>query len=63
VDNDCDGQVDEGGDALCDDDDVCNGGETQRASGCQAGTPLAAATATPAPPIPATRSSAASIPR
>jgi len=41
VDNDCDGQVDEGGDALCDDGNPCNGVETcGGASGCHAGTPL-----------------------
>jgi hypothetical protein len=40
VDNTCNGQVDEGGAALCDDGDPCNGTETcGGAAGCQAGTP------------------------
>jgi hypothetical protein len=41
IDNDCDGQIDEGGDALCIDQNVCNGTETcAGAAGCQPGTPL-----------------------
>jgi len=40
MDNNCDGQVDEGGDALCDDGVFCNGAETcGGAAGCQPGTP------------------------
>src|SRR5439155_941916 len=40
IDNNCDGQVDEGGDALCDDGVFCNGAETcGGATGCQPGTP------------------------
>ncbi len=39
IDNDCDGTVDNGGDALCDDGLFCNGDEVcQGAEGCQAGT-------------------------
>src|SRR5262245_43511692 len=39
ADNDCNGQVDDGGNALCDDADACNGSEIcGGASGCQAGT-------------------------
>jgi hypothetical protein len=42
MDNDCDGLVDEGGDALCDDGNACNGSETcGGAAGCQPGAPLA----------------------
>ena len=38
-DNDCDGLVDEGGDALCNDGNACTGMETcGGAAGCQAGT-------------------------
>ncbi|GAG15348.1 unnamed protein product, partial [marine sediment metagenome] len=41
LDNDCDGVVDNGGDALCDDGFWCNGQETcGGASGCQSGTPV-----------------------
>jgi hypothetical protein len=41
VDNDCDGSVDEGGDALCDDQSACTGTETcGGVAGCQPGTPL-----------------------
>src|SRR5262245_38724142 len=40
-DNDCDGQIDEGADQLCDDGNACNGVETcGGAAGCQPGTPL-----------------------
>ncbi|TMB19732.1 MAG: hypothetical protein E6J59_11080, partial [Deltaproteobacteria bacterium] len=40
VDNNCDGQIDEGGSALCDDGNPCNGAETcGGAAGCQPGTP------------------------
>ncbi len=40
VDNNCDGRVDEGGDALCDDGNPCNGVETcGGVAGCQPGTP------------------------
>jgi hypothetical protein len=40
MDNDCDGQVDEGSD-LCDDGNACNGAETcGGAAGCQPGTPV-----------------------
>src|SRR5262249_25397968 len=40
VDDNCNGQVDEGGDALCDDGNTCNGTETcGGAAGCQPGTP------------------------
>ena len=40
VDDNCDGQIDEGGDALCDDALFCNGAETcEGLSGCQAGIP------------------------
>jgi hypothetical protein len=40
VDNDCNGQIDEGGDALCDDHDVCTGIERCGGNaGCQPGTP------------------------
>ena len=41
LDNNCDGWVDEGEDALCDDGACCNGSETcGGASGCQPGTPI-----------------------
>lgn len=41
IDNDCDGQVDEGGGALCDDGAWCNGDEVCLGSGgCAAGTPV-----------------------
>jgi hypothetical protein len=41
ADNDCNGLVDEGGSALCDDGDACNGQETcGGAAGCQQGTPV-----------------------
>ncbi len=41
LDNDCDGVVDNGEDALCDDGLWCNGQETcGGTSGCQAGTPV-----------------------
>jgi hypothetical protein len=41
LDDDCDGMVDEDGDALCDDGDACTGVETcGGASGCVAGTPV-----------------------
>jgi len=40
VDDNCNGQIDEGGDALCNDNNSCNGLETcGGASGCQPGTP------------------------
>src|SRR5262245_21714810 len=40
-DNDCDGQIDEGTDLVCDDGNACNGVETcGGAAGCQPGTPL-----------------------
>jgi uncharacterized repeat protein (TIGR01451 family) len=40
-DNDCNGEVDEGGSALCSDGDACNGVETcGGVDGCQAGTPV-----------------------
>ena len=40
LDNNCDGQIDEGGNALCDDGVFCNGAEVcMGASGCQPGTP------------------------
>jgi putative metal-binding protein/slime mold repeat-containing protein len=40
IDNNCDGQIDEGGDALCNDGLACNGVETCGGSaGCQPGTP------------------------
>ena len=40
VDNDCDGDVDEGGAALCDDGDPCTGAEAcGGVDGCQPGTP------------------------
>ena len=40
ADNDCNGTIDDGGDAICDDGDLCNGSETcGGAAGCQAGTP------------------------
>ncbi len=41
LDNDCDGVIDEGANALCDDGDICNGVEVcGGAAGCQPGTPL-----------------------
>ena len=41
LDNDCDGSIDEGGNALCDDQRACTGTETCAGlQGCQAGTPL-----------------------
>jgi hypothetical protein len=44
VDNDCDGTIDNGGNALCDDGIVCNGAETcGGALGCHAGTPVTCA--------------------
>jgi len=40
LDNNCDGSVDEGGNALCDDGLFCNGAEVcSGVNGCQAGTP------------------------
>jgi len=40
LDNNCDGRIDEGGNALCDDHDACTGVETCGGrAGCQAGTP------------------------
>ena len=40
IDNNCDGQIDEGGNALCDDGVFCNGAETcAGTAGCQPGTP------------------------
>ncbi|MFC1844375.1 MopE-related protein, partial [Thermodesulfobacteriota bacterium] len=39
VDNNCNTQVDEGGDTLCDNGFFCDGFETCGASNCQAGTP------------------------
>src|SRR5436309_1987584 len=40
VDNNCDGRIDEGGSALCDDGNACNGAEIcGGAAGCQPGTP------------------------
>ncbi len=40
LDNNCDGQIDEGGNALCDDGLFCNGAEVCAGlSGCQPGTP------------------------
>jgi len=40
VDDNCNGQIDEGGDTLCDDGNACNGMETcGGAAGCQPGTP------------------------
>jgi hypothetical protein len=43
-DNDCNGQVDDGGDALCSDGDACNGSEVCAGlSGCESGTPPACA--------------------
>ncbi len=40
IDNNCDGRIDEGGDALCDDKLACNGHETcAGTAGCQPGTP------------------------
>jgi hypothetical protein len=41
LDNNCDGSVDESGDALCDDHDICNGvGICAGNAGCQQGTSL-----------------------
>ena len=41
LDNDCDGVIDEGGDALCDNGQWCDGQETcQGTLGCQPGTPI-----------------------
>ncbi|MFC1647918.1 hypothetical protein ACFL1B_00505 [Nanoarchaeota archaeon] len=41
IDNDCDAEVDEGGDALCADELYCNGDETcQGVAGCAVGTPV-----------------------
>ncbi len=39
IDNNCDGQIDEGAN-LCDDGNVCNGTETCVSGSCHAGTPL-----------------------
>jgi hypothetical protein len=38
LDNDCDGNVDEGGDSLCDDELFCNGVETCSLGSCNVGT-------------------------
>lgn len=40
LDDDCDGMVDENGDAICNDNKVCNGVETCSMGACQAGEPL-----------------------
>ncbi|HEU4401347.1 MAG TPA: hypothetical protein VFT43_04510, partial [Candidatus Polarisedimenticolia bacterium] len=37
IDDDCDGQIDEGGDALCSDHDACNGQETCQEGACKPG--------------------------
>jgi hypothetical protein len=40
ADNDCNGTIDDGGDSICDDGDLCTGSETcGGAAGCQPGTP------------------------
>jgi uncharacterized repeat protein (TIGR01451 family) len=48
LDNDCNGAVDEGGDALCGDGNPCNGVETcGGAAGCQPGVPIDCGDANP----------------
>jgi hypothetical protein len=50
IDDDCDGEIDEGGAALCDDGNTCNGAEScGGGAGCQAGTPPSVATSISVP--------------